>query len=221
MHPAKLDSEASPMIRLLLFIISLMWVSACNSESVSEDKPVKDSVSVCTSLDSVFSALKNLNALLADTTANWAGVKPSLDLVLDGLQANEKADDSGCHFLDARIHPEIERFSFVEHLRRRIVRDTISDGIYYLVRFRGIFTQDNEIQEFFSEEIAHVAYRNPESFILYLRRDPGQKEMLLNTTRWSVFKEDSLIARFSKVKGGESVSAFIQKLKDSKPEAAL
>lgn len=206
------------VFRSVILAIALA-LAACDSGKapVATPAPKPD----CARLDTLLGGLSTVQHLLDDTAQSWAAVKPPLDELLEGIHVYLNSGSADCHFLNQKLHPEVERFAFVEALRRRIVRDTLSDGIYYLVRFRGLFPRDKEIAEFFSEEIAHVAYRNPEAFVSYLRRDPGQKEMLLNTTRWTVFNTDTLSARFGRTPGGEGVKAFIEGLAASKEEPVL
>lgn len=202
------------MKKFLPVLILVCALSACGkSEGEVADK--QDQNNVCTSLDSVFTGLELLEKLCDDSSANWARIKMPLQQVLEGLKSNMEGGDTSCLFLNHKIHPEVERFAFVESLRRRIVRDTITDGLYFLIRLRGVFARDEEIQEFFSEEIAAVAYKNPLAYVGYLRRDPGQRQMLLNTTRWSIFREDSLINRFRRTRGGEEVVLFLERLGQS------
>ena len=42
--------------------------------------------------------------------------------------------------------------------------------------------------------------------------------MMLNTTRWSIYNEDSVISRYSKLEGGNKVTEFILELKKNKLE---
>ncbi len=206
------------MKKLICISLFAWMLASCSGPAATTDQGEGNENS-CGVLDSVFKNITRLEDLFTDSSSTWAMVKQPLQEVLDGIGHNIEIQDSVCQFLNSKIHPEVERFAFVESLRRRIVRDTIDDGIYFLIRLRGIFSNDNDIQEFFSEEIAHIAYSNPLAYLGYLRRDPGQREMLLNTTRWSIFRDDSLLARFNRLEEGKGVAAFLEKIRQkNEPE---
>lgn len=203
--------------RLLSLALALALLGSCSGKEPQPGEPGKNEI--CQVLDSLFLQIQALETSLGRPGTPWAELKPGIQSILEGLQKITQVKDSTCNYLNHRIHPEVDRFSFVETIRNKIIRDTVSDGIYYLVRLRGIFASDEEIQEFFSEEIAYVAYRNPVAYLAYMERDPGQREMLLNSTRWSIVRSDTLLSRFGRVKGGELVTTFLEHLSQKNDES--
>lgn len=148
----------------------------------------------------------------------WETCIPLLDRSLAGLEANQLEEDKPCDYLDQRLAPDEPRLLFVESLRDRIESDTISAGIYYLLRFRGVFKEDREISEFFSEELATIAMRNPACYLGYVSENPDQEVMLLYSTKWNKLDLDTLLGGFEDLDSLGTVSAFLQNLKEEQTD---
>lgn len=171
----------------------------------------------CAELDSLFRTLDALDSVLLNE-APWPDCLPYLDASLPALTHNQRPDNKDCNYLDQRYKPDILRLGFVESLRSRIETDTLAEGIYYMLRWMGIFKRDPEISEFFSEEISYVAMENPHCYLGYLQHNPDQEVMLLHSTKWNAPDLDSLLARFSRLPNSETVTAFLNNLKDQKTD---
>lgn len=168
--------------------------------------------SACPALDTLLEAVAKLEAQL--NAAPWAECEAALAGTLTRLEQNIRENDQICHFLNQKQRPELSRFAFVDALRGRIERDTVADGIYFLIRLRGIFSADPAISEYFSEELAYVATANPKCYLDYLRDNPDQERMLLHSTKWNPLLLDDLIAGFQPLSGAAGILDFLQQLKD-------
>lgn len=192
-----------------------LCLAACQkaTDPVAQPQPK----STCAELDSLFQTLNALDSVLMND-APWQECLPYLDASLPALTHNQRAENKDCNYLDQRYKPDILRLGFVESLRSRIEADTLSQGIYYMLRWMGIFKGDPEISEYFSEEISYVAMENPACYLSYLQHNPDQEVMLLYSTKWNVPDLDSLLSRFSRIPGSESVTGFLSNLKDQKTD---
>ncbi|MFN8393326.1 MAG: hypothetical protein U0176_01490 [Bacteroidia bacterium] len=198
----------------IVFVLCI-FLAACNEAT---DPAVQPQPSAnCAELDSLFLTLNALDSVLMNDEP-WETCLPYLDASLPALTRNQRPDNKDCNYLDQRYKPDILRLGFVESLRSRIETDTLSQGIYYMLRWMGIFKGDPEISEFFSEEISYVAMENPTCYLGYLQHNPDQEVMLLHSTKWNAPDLDSLLNRFARLPGSETVTAFLSNLKDQKTD---
>jgi hypothetical protein len=151
-------------------------------------------------------------------SAPWETCKPYLQASLAPLARNQRPDNPDCNYLDQRYRPDEPRLLWVEDLRNRIEEDTISEGIYYLLRWRGIFKTDPEISEFFSEELSYVAMSNPACYWGYLAQNPDQEVMLLYSTKWNTLDLDTLVNRFGRLPDAGPVVQFLHNLQEQKTD---
>lgn len=191
---------------IILLSVLLPFFAACDPEGT--DKPPGTDSLNCSQLDTLMQTLDHFQVLA--TEAGWDEMQPSLDQLTHHLRNNIERRNDTCSFFNMQYYPDADRFGFIELLKTRITEDTIPQGILYLIRLRGIFCVDKEITEFMSEEMAHVAVENPYVFLKYYQDNPGQQELLLHSTRWNNVNTDSLVARFSRLPGGDSVAAYLR-----------
>jgi hypothetical protein len=201
-------------LRLQFLGLILLLATACRQEGTTTPTPI---ASPCAELDSLFSTLKAMDSVLLEGTY-WEECVGLLQTSLQQLSHNQRPENKDCNYLDQRILPDEPRLLFVETLRSRIEQDTLPAGIYYLLRYRGIFKEDPEISEFFSEELAHLAYSNPACYLGYLNQNPDQEVMLLYSTRWNTMDLDTLLARFGRLPAAEPVRNFLLNLKEQRSD---
>lgn len=190
-------------------------LAACQSgESLSPPPPATPT---CSELDSLFSTLGQMDSMLING-APWEACEPYLQSSLAPLSHNQRPENRDCNYLDQKYRPDEPRLLWVETLRSRIEEDTISDGIYYLLRWRGVFKSDPEISEFFSEELSYVAMSNPACYWGYVKENPDQEVMLLYSTKWNALDLDTLIGRFTRLPDAFPVVNFLRNLKEQKSD---
>ncbi len=194
----------------------VLCFAACRETPAPVDQPLPTS---CTELDSLFAKLTALDSVLMNGE-DWEVCKPYLDASLSALAYNQRPENKDCNYLDQRHRPEDLRLMFVETLRSRIEEDTISAGIYYMLRWMGIFKDDPEISEFFSEEISYVAMGNPACYLGYVQQNPDQEVMLLYSTKWNSMDLDTLLRRFSSLPASEQVVGFLANLKEQRSDGS-
>lgn len=192
----------------MLITLGLFLIGCDVAVQTESGKPMEN----CAQLDSLFQDIRVMDEALLENK-DWGNCLALLDKSLLGLEANQQVEGKPCDYLDQRFLPDEPRLLFVESLRDRIESDTISQGIYYLLRFRGVFKEDAEISEFFSEELAHIALRNPACYLEYVRQNPDQEVMLLYSTKWNPLDLDTLLSGFEPLDSGGTVVAFLQNLK--------
>ena len=185
--------------------------------SEGQNVPATLPKSSCNALDSLFGSIQKMDEALL-SGENWDACLPLLDRSLAALEANQTEENKPCDYLDQRLKPDEPRLLFVESLRERIEKDTIAEGIYYLLRFRGVFKEDVEISEFFSEELAHIAMRNPACYLEYVTQNPDQEVMLLYSTKWNKLDLETLLNRFEDLDSLGTVVAFLQNLKEEQTD---
>jgi|GEM_PF-2570820 hypothetical protein len=156
-----------------------------------DESQCPDLFALLQTVDSATLALENFEP--------WPVCTRKLMPVLEGLKQNMKEDTSFCSYLNLRVFPDQDRFLFVDLLRERIERDTLEEGIYFLLHLRGIFIDDPDFSEFFAEELAHVAHHNPTCFQGYIRNNPDQEVMLLYSTKWNRMDLDTLIYQYANI----------------------
>jgi hypothetical protein len=174
-----------------------------------------DILEPCAELDSLFQTLGTMDSMLVNGAA-WEACDPYLQASLTPLTRNQRPENKDCNYLDQRYRPDEPRLLWVENLRSRIETDTIPEGIYYLLRWRGVFKHDPEISEFFSEELSYVAMNNPACYWGYLQQNPDQEVMLLYSTKWNTMDLDTLMDRFSRIPKSEPVLHFLINLQEQK-----
>jgi hypothetical protein len=190
-------------------------VLACKRESKQE--PISIHQQPCAELDSLFQVLGSMDSALIEN-ADWASCRPFLQASLDPLSYNQRPENTDCNYLDQQYRPDEPRLLWVESLRSRIETDTLAEGIYYLLRWRGAFNHDPEISEFFSEELSYVAMNNPLSYWQYIETNPDQEVMLLYSTKWNRLDLDTLIARFGRIEAAHPVHQFLQNMREQKTD---
>lgn len=197
----------------ILWAGALLLLSGCGGDPAGEPapQPGQDTLQArtCVDLDSLFGLMDRVEANLQTEDALDESL---MEETSKALEQNMRAGSRDCHYLNHHHAPERNRFFFAELLSNKTATDTLPQGIYYLIRYRGLFSGDPEITEFFSEELARVAHRNPHTYTAYLRRYPNQKNMLLNSTRWRKRELPSLIERFRDLQDGEEIALFLEKL---------
>lgn len=191
-----------------MFILGLLLATACQP-SPSDPDAGPDPAPRCAALDTLMATLHAVDSLLP-LPNNWPNCSDRLRRVLDLMERNVRQGDESCHYLNQQNYPERPRFLFVDHLADRIRRDTLSEGLYFFVRLRGIFSDDPEISEYFSEELAHVALVNPVAYLDYLHANPDQEVMLLYSTKWTLLDADRLIGQFSGLEGSAPVVDYLR-----------
>jgi hypothetical protein len=194
-----------PRLHLLIWL-PFVLLSACKGGKSAPSPVVTEQ---CQALDTLFSKLEEMEAALLDGR-EWEQCKPMLMDGLIALEENHELGDSLCNYLDQRHHPDVPRLLWVESLRSRIEEDTISEGIYFLLRFRAVFKDDNEISEFFSEELASIALNNPQCYLGYLLKNPDQEVMLLYSTKWNKLDLPRQSLAFGTLEGGGVVADFLK-----------
>lgn len=195
--------------------ILLMCLASCRADTAS--LPPAHENQVCGELDSLFATLSRMDSVLINGE-EWEICKPLLHSSLEALSHNQRKDNKDCNYLDQRYRPDEPRLLWVETLRSRIEEDTISEGIYYLLRWRGIFKGDPEISEFFSEELSYVAMGNPACYWGYMEANPDQEVMLLYSTKWNAMDLDTLVGRFSRIQTATPVVNFLRNLQELKTD---
>jgi hypothetical protein len=212
-------------LQLLIFdtMRNFSWVkwvlclslAACQANESISPPPLGNQV--CGELDSLFQTLTEMDSVLANE-APWEVCKPYLLASLAPLSHNQRKDNKDCNYLDQKYRADEPRLLWVETLRNRIEQDTIPEGIYYLLRWRGVFKGDPEISEFFSEELSYVAMGNPACYWGYLKQNPDQEVMLLYSTKWNALDLDTLVGRFGRLPDADPVVNFLRNLKDQKSD---
>jgi hypothetical protein len=144
----------------------------------------------------------------------WASCTAQLKPLIESLRTDMGADTSVCYYLNMRVFPDQDRLLFIDFLRERTETDTLPEGIYYLLRLRGLFDHDHDISEYLSEELAHVALVNPSCFHRYLVASPDQEVMLLRSTKWNRLDLDTLIQRFARIDTSSAVLTFLRASRD-------
>lgn len=193
----------------LIPFLSLFFLLGCK-DSTQTDKPVTQKVH-CPELDSLYERMRTVEDQLTAETLQWNAVKPNLDQLYTDIKTNLNThQDKDCFFLDNYLRPERDRFYFIELLTEVTIQQSLEEGILYLIKFRGLFIQDKEITEFISEDLAHVAFHNPQVYLDYLHKHAEQEEMLLHSTRWVTTDIESLIDSFNTLEGSEKVVRFLE-----------
>jgi hypothetical protein len=195
-------------------VLCLIWTACQEAPSMHSQQPGKVD---CRELDSLFATLGKLDSVLMNG-GTWAECVPYLDASLPALTHNQRKENKDCNYLDQNYRPEVLRLDFVANLRNRIEEDTIPGGVYYLLRWMGIFKGDPEISEYFSEEVSQLAMGNPACYLGYLHQNPDQEGMLLYSTRWNAMDLDTLVARFSRLPDSDAVVGFLRNLKEQKTD---
>lgn len=193
----------------LLFILllgSAFLIGCTSSEPQSPPPSTEDDCRV----DSLIQDIKGFRTISQKKTTT-AALEQGIQAILKGLEATADPD-STCNYLNTEIQPQHVRFDFVDDLRVWTVRDTFTQGVYYLLELRGLFADDSAIYEFFSEEIALVAMENPACYDRYLRAHPGQMQMLLNTTQWSFQNVAQCKAQFQAIDALPEITSFLTDL---------
>ncbi|MEM7036216.1 MAG: hypothetical protein AAF570_04480 [Bacteroidota bacterium] len=193
----------------IIFAIAGNLIWGCAGESAQPKTP---SLPKCEALGQIVGQLDSLETLLYNG-GKWSVAQRLLENALTGLEKNVRAGDKNCDYLNHRQYPDHGRFLFVEAHRDRREQDTFPDGMKYIIRLRGIFGEDADISEFLSEELAHVARRNPACFMRYIEENPHQEVMLLYSTRWNLLDADTLIARFGRLPDSESIVEYLEEFK--------
>lgn len=201
----------APMLRLfsVLLLIGLL-AHACSSPPATN--PPQESPGECPQLARLLGHVGQLDAHLAET-AEWKTIAQAMDRVLQGLATNLKQEETECSYLNLEHFPDQPRFLFIDELAYRTQQDTLPEGIYYLLRLRGIFSEDPAISEYLSEELARLALQNPACYLAYLTENPDQEVMLLYSTKWNFLDADLLIERFSELAGAASVVRYLKEWK--------
>lgn len=194
---------------LSCFCLCMILVS-CSGNTSEEPDPSQTS---CQQLDSLFTALKNWESE-SQSDPDLSNSLSSLESFLGILEDNQLHHTDSCNFLDHSFYPDQSRFSFTETLVERSIRDTLSAGIYYLLKTRNIFGRDPEITEYLSEEMASLAQRNPYAYVLYLEQNEEQQNMVMSSTRWPRKRLEKLESLFADIPNGEIVSAFLKDLRE-------
>lgn len=192
-----------PFVLSLLASFCLVW-SACGSSA----GPVKKAEQPCEALAALLEQVRGTETALAEGQP-WSACTAQLKPLLAGLRDHMGTDTSECYFLNMRKFPDQDRLLFIDLLRDRTETDTLVEGIYYLLRLRGLFEHDHDISEYLSEELAHVALVNPHCFQGYLRANPDQEVMLLYSTKWNPLDHDTLIQRFQRIDSSSAVIPFL------------
>lgn len=164
----------------------------------------------CARLDSLFQMMDTVEARLADEPVNWMEATHALDDALGMLRENISRQETECSYLNHDHQPNRSRFIFVDFLTSSAIRDTFPEVLSYLVRIRSIFGEDVEINEYLSEELAHIAYANPLAYVRYLESYPSQRQLMLNSTRWNPVNLEKLILKFTDVPEGGEVVEFLR-----------
>lgn len=197
-----------PAILALLASICLAW-SACTPAA----PPTAKAEDPCDALAALLTQVRATETALMEAQP-WPACTTQLQSLLQGLQTDMGSDTSACYFLNMRKFPDQDRLLFIDLLRDRTETDTLPDGIYYLLRLRGLFEHDHDISEYLSEELAHVALVNPHCFQRYLQANPDQEVMLLYSTKWNPLDRDTLIQRFTRIDSSSPVIPFLQQTRD-------
>lgn len=192
-----------PFAACLLACLCLAW-SACGPAAA----PPRKAEQPCDELAALLQQVRAAETALMESQP-WPACTAALKPLLQGLHDHMGADTSECYFLNMRKFPDQDRLLFVDLLRDRSETDTLPEGIYYLLRLRGLFEHDHDISEYLSEELAHVALVNPHCFHGYLQANPDQEVMLLYSTKWNPLDRDTLIARFSRIDSSSAVIPFL------------
>ena len=191
----------------LLFIAALGGACSNSSSGPADSPPQQVS---CDSLNLLFDQLSEVEQQLEISSPIWNQVRPNLDILLEQLRMNLAQPQSPCYFLNHEQFPQRDRFRFIELLTEQIVAQDLEEGILYLIKLRGLFNGDEEITEYISEDLAHVALYNPDIYLDYYQHNPSQEEMLLNSTRWVSFDKAQLIAVYTEKPGAEEIVAFLE-----------
>lgn len=171
----------------------------------------------CPELAKVLDRIGKLDSLL-EMKAEWPAIANVMDAALKGLALNMRQEKEICNYLNLQQYPDQPRFLFADALALRTLQDTLPAGIYYLLRLRGIFSEDAAISEYFSEELARMALQNPACYLGYLLENPDQEVMLLYSTKWNYLDADLLIERFQNLRGAEAVVSYLKNWKTKRSE---
>lgn len=189
---------------LLTALCLLLLATACennSSQSVEEKAP-------CAELDSLIGSINKLQSDLDAPRQQDIRTQNLVQSVIVQLEANQSGPKE-CNYLNEAVHSDHLRFEFVDGLTHWTIRDTFSEGIRQLIELRSVFSDDSAISEFFSEEIARVALENPLCYHRYFQAHPGQRQFLLNSTKWSRSQLPRLIEGFETIAPGGEISAFL------------
>lgn len=202
------------MRKTIFPILALVFFLSCGETQDTTDQVQPDETD-CSQLDSLVNGIAMFRSSLGEN-GNIAQREVKLGEIIDLMDRNAVVEDD-CNYLNTDLHPDHLRFDFVEGLRDWTIRDTFYQGIYYLLELRGAWSDDSAIYEFFSEEIARVAYENPHCYDGYLREQPGQVTMVLNTTRWSYQDLPEIKSKFAAIEAIPEIIEFLDQLKPNLP----
>ncbi len=202
------------MYRFIFPVLVLISLLGCGkSEEAKEPNPAE--ASVCYQVDSLVNAIESFKSSLENEN-NTSAREANLRNII-GLMNRNAVVEGDCNYLNTELHPDHLRFDFVENLRNWTIRDTFYQGIYYLLKLRGAYSDDSAIYEFFSEEIARVAFDNPSCYDGYLRQQPSQLNMVLSTTHWSYPDLPQLKSKFTAINALPAITDFLDQLKPTLP----
>ena len=194
----------------------LACLASCNGpeEETAAPNPQVEEVS-CPQLDSLQSEITAFRKSIAPAKKTDEPEKRISSIL--ALMDRSAREPGPCNYLAAPLPSDQARFAFVEDLRIWTIRDTFIPGIYYILKLRGDFAGDRETYDLFSEELGRIALGNPTCYDRYIRKTPGQMNMLLNTTRFDHEQLSELKAQFRKIDAVPEIVEFLDQLKPGMP----
>lgn len=198
---------------ILLFLVVFSLFSCGENKQPTE--PKSPEITECGQVDSLVGDIEEFQKALA-TNSPTSKRENHLRKIIALMDLNAGVEGE-CNYLNTDLYPDHLRFDFVEGLRDWAIRDTFSNGVYYLLELRGAYSDDSAIYEFFSEEIARVALDNPTCYDQYLRGHRGQINMVLSTTQWNYPDLPQIKSQFKDINSLPEIIDFLDKLKPSLP----
>ena len=200
----------------LLGFIFMVSLSSCNGpeEETAIPDPQPETIS-CPQLDSLQEEIAAFRQSVAPAKKTEEPEKRISSILT--LMDRSARDAGPCNYLSAPLPPDQARFAFVEDLRTWTIRDTFIPGIYYILKLRGDFAGDRETYDLFSEELGRIALENPLCYDRYIRKTPGQRSMLLNTTRFDHEQLSELKSQFRQIDAVPEILEFLDQLKPGMP----
>jgi len=202
------------MPELLAILVLTIFLSSCAEKEESANHSTPESqVEQCPQRDSLVAEIAAFRSMVADPTQSSQCEEKMRTIV--SLMDHHTGPGTTCRYLDIPMQEDGDHFSFVQDLTDWSIRDTLLPGIYFILKLRGDFSENNQVYELFSTHLGQIASQNPICYDRYLRKTPGQMSMLLNTTKWNHDQIPAIKAGFEEVDAVPGILEFLDEIKPS------
>lgn len=189
----------------ILFVLSLFVVS-CGEEKEGESTDVEG----CPDLTVLFSQVEDIRNKQWGNPFSWEAVLPVWNSFLENLSANESGSNEKCSFIDHRVGPQYDRFMIFGVLSQKIIETKNPEPISILLKVRNIYEDDEEISEFFGEELMDIALRGTETYLQYYNSKPQLQKKLVEATVWEESSREELFKNLDQLQGSEKLSTLLK-----------